>query len=74
VSQDELLTAALVFADCVIRCFAVGDQAYLAILAETRLMKMAGMPAMPEMPEPAAGIPLPTPRQWRCFPVNRSVF
>ncbi|HEY0866232.1 MAG TPA: hypothetical protein VGE01_02575 [Fimbriimonas sp.] len=32
------------------------DQAYLAILAETKLMKMVGMPEMPELPE---GIMLP---------------
>ena len=28
-----------------------GDQAFLALLAETKTMRMAGMPAMPEMPD-----------------------
>lgn len=35
---------------------AAPDQASLAILAETKLMRMAGMPAMPELP---AGVKLP---------------
>ncbi|MDO8586718.1 MAG: hypothetical protein Q7T82_06715 [Armatimonadota bacterium] len=38
---------------------AVGDQAYLAILAETKVMRMAGMPAMPDMPDLPPGVELP---------------
>lgn len=36
--------------------YAAQDQAFLAILAETKAMKMVGMPAMPELPE---GIEMP---------------
>jgi len=39
--------------------YAVGDQAYFAILAETKVMRMAGMPAMPQMPKLPPGIKLP---------------
>lgn len=38
--------------------FAVGDQAYLGIFAETKVQKMPGMPAMPEMPDLPPGIDL----------------
>jgi len=32
------------------RAFAAGDQAYVAILADTQVQKMAGMPAMADLP------------------------
>jgi hypothetical protein len=35
------------------------DQAFLAIQAETKMMKMAGMPAMPKMPKMPEGMKLP---------------
>jgi hypothetical protein len=46
-----LLFCTIAFLLGVLPLFAAEDQAFLAILADTKVTKMVGMPAMPEMPK-----------------------
>ncbi|NLC56998.1 MAG: hypothetical protein GX774_09195, partial [Armatimonadetes bacterium] len=53
--MKRILIAAALTLTALTTAMAAEDQAYLGLFVETKVMKMAGMPAMPELP---AGVDL----------------